>query len=65
MSTEKKYKTFKEYYSDPEYKKKHLEQQAEKIICDCGVTIAKYNLSRHKKTQKHIILKENKQLKGK
>ena len=38
----------KDYYVDNKDKIK------EKIICDCGFTVCKNSLERHKKTQKHI-----------
>jgi hypothetical protein len=47
-----KYKTFKEYYADPEYKKSHLEYVKHKIKCDCGKLVARSNMSKHKKTKK-------------
>lgn len=46
--------TFKKYYEDPEFKKKHLEKMSEKIKCDCGFMTARCNLSRHKKSHIHI-----------
>jgi len=53
--TEKKTgsKTFKEYYADPEFKKKHLAYVKEKVMCDCGKEISRSNMSAHVKTKLH------------
>ncbi len=43
-----------------EYNKKNIEKikekRKEKIMCECGCEITKYNLITHKKSQKHIDL---------
>ena len=61
----------KEYYEKnkqkiKEYNKKNKErfnqnykQNNYKIICECGIKITKYYLSRHKKTKTHLILIQN------
>ena len=36
--------------------KKNRENNSKKITCECGCNIKKYNLSIHKKTQKHLDL---------
>ncbi len=55
MSVIKKKQTFKEYYdSNPEFREKHLNKLRERIICECGKSVARSNLSRHKKTTLHI-----------
>jgi hypothetical protein len=56
MSDKKTKKTFSEYYSDPLYRKQHLAKFGAKTTCECGSVVAKYNLSNHKKTKKHIKL---------
>ena len=42
----------KQYYEMN--KAKILEKQKEKITCECGAVVCKYNLTRHKKSKKHI-----------
>jgi hypothetical protein len=51
MST--KYKTFKEYYEDPDFREKHLKNMNRKVKCECGCKTTKGNLPRHKKTTLH------------
>ena len=36
------------------YKESIIKKHKDKIICDCGLEITKFNLSRHKRSQKHI-----------
>ncbi len=48
------YKTFKEYYDDPEFRVSVNAYKAEKIKCECGSSTSRSNLYHHKKTQKHI-----------
>ncbi len=51
----KQQKTFKEYYADPEYKRRHLARMQEKLECPtCNVSISRSNMSKHKKTKHHI-----------
>ena len=38
----------KEYYKD------NAEKLKKKITCDCGCILARYHLTRHKKTKKHL-----------
>jgi hypothetical protein len=60
----------KNYYANPEYRKKHLLKSAEKILCTgCGKTTQKGNYSRHKKsfkcvksTQRRLLKKTHKDL---
>jgi len=51
---EEKAKTDKEYYENN--KEKILEKMKEKITCECGDYITKWNISRHKKSQRHILM---------
>ena len=44
----------KKYYE--ERKEIISEQRNEKILCDCGCSISKRNISSHKKTKKHLDL---------
>ena len=47
-------KTFKEYYQDPDFKKRHNDYMLQKVNCSCGILTMRCNMSKHKKTQKHI-----------
>jgi len=47
------YKNFKEYYQDPEFRKKLLEYKNTRITCECGSETTKANMSHHKQTAKH------------
>jgi hypothetical protein len=52
---ENKPKSFKEYYQNPEFKKKHLEYIMSKVQCtDCGAMCSRCNLTKHKKSVKHL-----------
>jgi hypothetical protein len=46
-------KTFKEYYSDEEFRTKHKNYMKEKIECECGKEVCRVNISNHKKTPMH------------
>ena len=44
-------KTFREYYADPEFRRRHLERLTEPVECpNCSTTVGKVNLSRHMKS---------------
>ena len=49
----KKTKTFREYYQDPEFRKRHQEYMKTKITCDCGKTVMRVNMPRHKRSSYH------------
>lgn len=50
----KSQKTFKQYYSDPTFKEKHLTYIKQKITCGvCGKEYARSNMSKHKQSNKH------------
>jgi hypothetical protein len=52
--TEKKYKTFKDYYhGDEEFKKKHISYMLEKVECECGAMVSRNNKSRHLRSNLH------------
>jgi hypothetical protein len=54
QEAKKQYKTFKEYYSDPEYKAKHLAYVKAKIVCPvCNKLVSRSNLGHHNKTEIH------------
>ncbi len=46
-------KTFQDYWSDPEFRKKVKEHGKKKVTCGCGVETTKRNLSHHKQTKTH------------
>jgi hypothetical protein len=46
-------KTFKDYYQDEEYRKKHLEYMKTPILCACGCAVPRCQMTVHKKTDKH------------
>jgi len=48
----------KQYYTDN--KDKIAEKTKQKVTCECGCIIRKGDLSKHKKTKKHLKLMENK-----
>jgi hypothetical protein len=51
----KKYKTFKEYYENEEFRKKHLIYVNEKVECEnCKQKVSRCNLKRHKTSSKCI-----------
>jgi len=54
VEEKKIYKKFSDYYKDPEFKKRHDEYVSTKIQCQCGQYVARYNMSKHRKTNKHI-----------
>jgi len=56
---EKKYKTFKDYYQDPEFKKRHMEYINSYVTCSCGTQVRRAYMTVHKKTKKHIRGAEN------
>ena len=51
---DKRLEQAKEYYE--QNRDKILKQQKEKITCECGCILANYCLTRHRKTQKHLLL---------
>jgi hypothetical protein len=52
-NNKKQYKTFKEYYQDENFKKKHKEYVSEKVLCECGRYTARSNMIKHQKTRVH------------
>lgn len=48
-------KTFKDYYQDPEFRKRHKAYILTKVECPCGATTARCNMTRHKKSSKHQL----------
>ena len=58
MSEEEKKEYNKEYCKEHREKNKEIisQKQAEIITCECGCQTARRNISRHRKTQKHLNL---------
>lgn len=54
-------KTFKDYMKDPEYKLKHYQYMSSETQCDCGCVLLRANLSKHKKSKKHMTLMQEKE----
>lgn len=50
----------RKYYHD--HKEDILPKLKEKVKCECGKKVTKYNLSRHKKTKTHKLLIKLKEL---
>ena len=49
-----KYKSFTEYYADPEYRRKHLEYVKTRVECEgCGAMVPRSGTTAHKTTRKH------------
>lgn len=48
--------TNKRIVRQKKYREKHKDKLNEKVLCECGCNVNKYNLSRHKKTKKHLEL---------
>ena len=57
QNKEQKRQYQKQYYNQNKYKIN------EKIVCDCGVTVRKDNLKKHKETKKHLKLMLQKETK--
>lgn len=48
------HKTFNDYYSEPNYRRKHLDYVLTKVECKaCKTMVARCNMTKHKKTMKH------------
>lgn len=47
-------KSFREYYANADFKRRHLDKMKEKIECECGKFITRSNMSAHKKTKVHL-----------
>lgn len=47
-------RSFKDYYADPEYKKRHLAYVLEKVECKvCQTMVSRCNMSKHKSSMRH------------
>ena len=44
---------FKEYYKDPDFRKKHLEYIKTKVECKCGDLVSRCSKTKHLKSKKH------------
>lgn len=46
--------TFKRYYDDPDYRKRHIARQKEEIECPgCGAVVTRQSYNLHCKSEKH------------
>ena len=52
-------KKFTEYYKDPEFKEKHQKYIKEKIACDCGKSVMRVAMAKHKRTKVHLRLTQD------
>lgn len=52
-SPKNKPKTFKDYYADPEFRRKHLDKMKQRVKCECGYETSRTNISRHKRSRNH------------
>lgn len=59
MEENKIKKSFKDYYKNEDYKKKHLEYIKEKITCDCGCQVTRVGMCKHKRNEKHNKIMNN------
>jgi len=41
-----------------QHRDEHNEKKRQKVTCECGCDVVKYNLSRHRKSPKHFLLME-------
>lgn len=46
-------KTFKDYYQDEEYRKKHLEYIRTPVQCACGSSVPRCQMTVHKRSDRH------------
>ncbi len=54
-------KRFKDYYINPEFRARHLSYMMEKVQCpDCGLTVSRCNMSKHKSSKRHIQIVKGK-----
>ena len=56
---------FKQYYSNPEFKEKHLTYMKEKVPCpDCSKNISRSHMSNHRKRTGCMSKREQEQIGG-
>ena len=60
MEEKKGYKTFKDYYADPEFRARHIKYMSEKVPCECGFVTRRSYMTRHRRTAKHKRLMNRK-----
>lgn len=54
IQEKKKYKCFRDYYADPEFKRKHLDYCMQQVECKaCHRSYARSNMTKHNKSNKH------------
>jgi hypothetical protein len=59
--SQKDYFKTRYYNNNEEYRKKHLAYVNEKIKCECGCITSRCNLTKHKRTAKHLQFMEKEQ----
>ena len=52
--SEKISKTFKEYYQDPVFRERHMNNLKQIVECECGFKTSKVNLKRHQNGYVHF-----------
>ena len=52
----------KEYSRKPEVKKRIKERSSEIVVCECGCSLTRYSLSKHRKTKVHLNFITQKQV---
>ncbi|MEM3063356.1 MAG: hypothetical protein QW303_07425 [Nitrososphaerota archaeon] len=54
IDVRKKYKKFKDYYMNEEFRRKHLEYLTTPLKCECGAIVQRGYLNTHRKKRKHL-----------
>lgn len=60
-ATSSEYKTRKKIYNQTYYNKNKshiLASMGQSIVCDCGVSVRRDNINRHKRSEKHNLIME-------
>ena len=52
---------YKEYSQKPEVKERIKERSSEIIVCECGCSLTRYSMSKHRKTKVHLNFISQKQ----
>ena len=54
IDVKKKYKRFKDYYINEDFRRKHLEYLTTPLKCECGAIVQRGYLNTHRKKRKHL-----------
>jgi hypothetical protein len=54
IAVKKKYKSFKDYYMNEDFRRKHLEYLMTPLKCECGAIVQRGYLNTHRKKRKHL-----------